>query len=145
MPAAPTLAAGRDSCIIRSTDRVDGCAEMSSGKLRDAMITEHERNVIRRYAEKYHVGLVLLFGSSLEPGAIAQDVDLGVKGIDLRLFFKFYGELVKHLSKPVDLVDLSHKSLFNDVVEETGLRIYEGSGQENRGGEALQGQKLKPV
>jgi hypothetical protein len=38
---------------------------------------------------------------------------------------------VKHLSRPVDLVDLSHKSLFNDLVEETGLRIYEGSGQED--------------
>ena len=77
----------------------------------------------------------LLFGSSLEPGTGAGDVDLGVKGMDPRLFFKFYAELVKHLSKPVDLVDLSRKSLFNDMVEETGLVIYEGSGQEDRGGE----------
>jgi predicted nucleotidyltransferase len=113
---------------------------MSSGKLRNTMITEHERNVIRRYAEKYHVGTVLLFGSSLDPGAIAQDVDLGVKGIDPRLFFKFYGELVKHLSKPVYLVDLSHKSLFNDMVEETGLRIYEGPGQADRSGAGERGE-----
>jgi predicted nucleotidyltransferase len=99
------------------------------------MITEHEKDVILRYAEKYNVGLILLFGSSIEPGTTANDVDLGVKGIDPALFFKFYGELVKHLSKPVDLVDLSHKSLFNDLVEETGLRIYEGPGQKDRGGE----------
>jgi predicted nucleotidyltransferase len=100
-----------------------------------AMITEHEKNVILYYAKKYDVGLVLLFGSSIEPGATANDVDLGVKGIDPKLFFKFYGELMKHLTKPVDLVDLSQKSLFNDIVEETGLRIYGGSDQENRGGE----------
>ena len=50
--------------------------------------------------------------------------ELGVKGIEPRLFFKFYAELFKHLSKPVDLIDLSKKSLFNDLVEETGVRIY---------------------
>ena len=95
------------------------------------MITEREKNIILHYAKEYDVGSVLLFGSSIEPGTTANDVDLGVKGIDPRLFFKFYAELVKHLSRPVDLVDLSHKSLFNDLVEETGLRIYEGSGQED--------------
>ena len=81
--------------------------------------------------------MVLLFGSSLEAGTVAHDLDLGVKGIDPKLFFKFYAELVKHLSRPVDLVDLSHKSLFNDMVEETGLRLYEGSGQKKRRGEGL--------
>jgi len=40
------------------------------------------------------------------------------------LFFKFYGELYKLLSKPVDLIDLSTRSLFNDLVEENGVRIY---------------------
>jgi hypothetical protein len=40
------------------------------------------------------------------------------------LFFKFYGELLRHLSKPVDLVDLSHKTLFNGLVEKRGAKIY---------------------
>ena len=88
------------------------------------MITEHEKGIILRCAKKYDVASVLLFGSSIEPGKTANDIDLGVKGIDQRSFFKFYAELVKHLSKSVDLVDLSRKSLFNDIVEETGLRIY---------------------
>ncbi len=88
------------------------------------MVTEHEKNIILRFAKKYHVSSVLLFGSSVEQSQSANDIDLGVKGIEKKLFFKFYAELVKHLSKPVDLVDLSRKSLFNDIVEETGLRIY---------------------
>jgi len=88
------------------------------------MITEYEKDVILRYAKKYKVSSVLLFGSSIEREEGANDIDLGVKGIEQKLFFKFYAELVKHLSKPVDLVDLSQKSLFNDIVEETGVRIY---------------------
>lgn len=88
------------------------------------MITEHEKNLIRQYAEEYKISLVVLFGSSVENEDRANDIDIGVKGIDQRLFFKFYAKLVKHLSKPVDLIDLSHKSLFNDIVEETGVRIY---------------------
>lgn len=88
------------------------------------MITEYEKDIILRYAQKYNVSSVLLFGSSVDSEEGANDIDLGVRGIEQRLFFKFYAELVKHLSKPVDLVDLSQKSLFNDIVEETGVRIY---------------------
>ncbi|GAG78954.1 unnamed protein product, partial [marine sediment metagenome] len=52
------------------------------------------------------------------------DIDLAVKGIMPKLFFKFYGELMRNLSKPVDLVDLSKKSLFNQIVEGKGIKIY---------------------
>jgi predicted nucleotidyltransferase len=88
------------------------------------MITEYEKDVILRYAKKYNVSSVFLFGSSIEKEEGANDIDLGVRGIEKKLFFKFYAELVKHLSKPIDIVDLSQKSLFNDIVEETGVRIY---------------------
>ena len=88
------------------------------------MITEYEKDVILRYAKKYNVSSVFLFGSSIEKEEGANDIDLGVRGIEKKLFFKFYAELVKHLSKPIDLVDLSQKSLFNDIIEETGVRIY---------------------
>ena len=67
---------------------------------------------------------VILFGSSTRDDIESNDIDIGVKGIDPRLFFKFYVELFKRLPKPVDFVDLSRKSLFNDLVEETGVRIY---------------------
>lgn len=88
------------------------------------MITEEEKGIILRYAKKYNISSVFLFGSSIESKKDANDIDLGVKGIEPKLFFKFYAELVKHLSKPVDLVDLSQKSLFNDLIEETGVKIY---------------------
>jgi len=88
------------------------------------MITEEEKEIILRCAKKYKVSSIFLFGSSIEKDEEANDLDLGVKGIEPRLFFKFYAELFKYLPKPVDLVDLSKKSLFNDLVEETGVKIY---------------------
>ncbi len=88
------------------------------------MITERDKDIILQYAKKYNVSSIILFGSSLEKGKKANDIDLGVKGIEPRLFFKFYAELFKYLSKPVHLIDLSKKSLFNDLVEETGRKIY---------------------
>jgi len=88
------------------------------------MISETDKKIILLYAKKYNVSSIILFGSSLEKGKKANDIDLGVKGIEPRLFFKFYAELFKHLSKPAHLIDLSKKSLFNDLVEETGEQIY---------------------
>ena len=87
------------------------------------MITEKDKSTIVRYAKKYNILQVFLFGSSTRKGR-SNDIDVGVEGIDPRVFFKFYAELYKHLSKPVDLVDLSKKSLFNKLIEETGERIY---------------------
>ena len=84
------------------------------------MITEKDKETIIQCARKYDVSSVYLFGSSTVEGAEANDIDLAVNGIVPRLFFKFYGELLRSLSKPVDLVDLSQKSLFNQIVEERG-------------------------
>ena len=88
------------------------------------MLTEHEKDIILSCARKYGVSSILLFGSSVEAGREPADIDLAVRGLDKRLFFKFYAELVKNLDKPVDLVDISRKSLFNDIVEETGVKLY---------------------
>ena len=88
------------------------------------MITEREKDIILRLAKKYNVSSIILFGSSVAKTREANDIDIGVKGIEPRLFFKFYAELFKYLPKPVDLVDLSKKTLFNDLVEETGVKIY---------------------
>ncbi len=88
------------------------------------MISEKDKEIIIKYAIKYKVSYVILFGSSTRKDRESNDIDIGVKGIEPRLFFKFYAELFKNLSKPVDLVDLSRKSLFNELVEETGEKIY---------------------
>jgi predicted nucleotidyltransferase len=88
------------------------------------MITEKDKNIIIRLAKKYSVSTIFLFGSAIKQSEESNDIDVGVKGIEPRLFFKFYAELYKLLSKPVDLVDLSKRSLFNDLIEEKGLKIY---------------------
>ncbi len=88
------------------------------------MLSDSDKEFILRCAQKYNVGEIYLFGSSLDANDQARDIDLGVKGINPTLFFKFYGELLRHLSKSVDLVDLSHKTLFNELVEKRGVRIY---------------------
>lgn len=88
------------------------------------MINEEDKAVIIKCAKKYNVSSVVVFGSSLNDSVEAYDIDLGVKGLDPRQFFKFYAELFKYLSKPVDLVDITRKTLFNDLVEESGVQIY---------------------
>jgi predicted nucleotidyltransferase len=88
------------------------------------MLSKSDKSVIIDCAKKYNVAAIYLFGSSLNSVAESRDIDLGVKGIKPALFFKFYGELMRKLSRPVDLVDLSHKTLFNTLVEKRGARIY---------------------
>jgi predicted nucleotidyltransferase len=88
------------------------------------MISKREKEIIIRCAEKYKVTSIYLFGSSLDRNSEYNDIDLAVKGINPEVFFKFYGELLRSLSKSVDLVDLSKKSLFNQIIEEKGVKIY---------------------
>jgi predicted nucleotidyltransferase len=88
------------------------------------MIAETDKAGILECAKKYDVSVVYLFGSSIEPEADAHDIDVAVKGLAPEHLFRFYGELVQRLSKPVDLVDLSKETTFNKLVEELGVRIY---------------------
>lgn len=88
------------------------------------MLNPSDQAVILRSAQKYNATAVYLFGSSLREGERARDIDLGVKGIDPLVFFKFYGELMRRLSKPVDVVDLSEPTRFNALVEKRGVKIY---------------------
>lgn len=88
------------------------------------MLTKSEKEKIINSAKKFKVSALYLFGSTLEDSSGAHDIDLGVKGIAPELFFKFYGELLRNLSKRVDLVDLSKKCLFNDLVKKRGVKIY---------------------
>jgi predicted nucleotidyltransferase len=88
------------------------------------MIAATDREMIARLAREYGVSSVVLFGSSLAEGQEARDIDLGVRGIKPRLFFRFYGDLLMHLSKSVDLIDLSRRSRFTDLVEKEGVVIY---------------------
>ncbi len=87
------------------------------------MISERERDIIIQFAKQYKISLLLLFGSAVDSNDY-NDIDLAVRGLKPELFFKFYGELLRALEKPVDLVDLSEESLFNKIIEERGVKIF---------------------
>ncbi|HAQ61929.1 TPA: hypothetical protein DCR49_08025 [Candidatus Delongbacteria bacterium] len=87
------------------------------------MLKQNEIAVIKKLAKKYKLKSVFLFGSSVEEDTY-NDIDLAIEGIKSGLFFNLYGELFKYLSKPVDLVDLKHKTAFNKLIIENGLKIY---------------------
>lgn len=87
------------------------------------MISKKDKNVIITYAKKYKLEKVVLFGSSKE-NKIAQDIDIGVKGISPNLFFDFCWELYRDLSKPVDVVDINKDCSFNKLIEKDGLVLY---------------------
>jgi len=80
------------------------------------MISKKDKNIIIRFAKKYKVNSIYLFGSSLNKEEY-NDIDLAVDRIKPEIFFKFYGELMRMLSKPADIVDLSKKSLFTQIIE----------------------------
>ena len=88
------------------------------------MISEQDKTVILNLARKYDVKGVLLFGSSALPGRQGMDIDLGIEGIAPENFFEFYGKLIRGLSKPVDVVDLSKDTKFNRLIYRDGIRLY---------------------
>jgi predicted nucleotidyltransferase len=88
------------------------------------MIADRDRRIIKEIAAKYHAKRVVLFGSSLSPDRETRDIDIGVEGVDEKDFFTFYGELLFALSKPVDVVDLSTKSRFVELIRREGIPLY---------------------
>ena len=87
------------------------------------MISERDRVTILKYAKKYNIDTVILFGSCLDkedPG----DIDIGIKGIEPEVFFKFYGELLLEIPKRIDLINLGKDNLFNRLVEKEGMKLY---------------------
>jgi predicted nucleotidyltransferase len=96
---------------------------MMGGYFGDTMISENDKIMIVKYAKKYKLSRVILFGSSKER-IDANDIDIGVKGLAPELFFDFCWELYRDLSKPVDVIDLSKDCSFNRLVEQEGVVLY---------------------
>lgn len=90
------------------------------------MLSKKEKDIIKKYARKYNVSSVFLFGSSLKKRTNGNDIDLGIKGLESQSFFKLYAELFKYLPRPVDLVDLDKENnYFIKRIIEEGKVIYE--------------------
>ena len=88
------------------------------------MITDTDKKVIEKLARKYHAKRVVLFGSSLSPSREYRDIDIAVEGIEGKDFYTFYGELLFALSKPVDVIDLSKKTRFAELILREGISLY---------------------
>jgi len=88
------------------------------------MISREDKSAIIGLAVRYGAKRVVLFGSSADPEREARDIDLAVEGIRPADFFRFYGELIFGLSKPVDLVDLSTDSKFTRLIRRDGELLY---------------------
>jgi predicted nucleotidyltransferase len=88
------------------------------------MITDADKKIIEQLARKYRAKRVMLFGSSLSASREYRDIDIAVEGIDGKDFYTFYGELLCSLSKPVDIIDLSQKTRFSELILREGIPLY---------------------
>ena len=89
------------------------------------MLTEKDKITIREISKKYSAKRVLLFGSGLDPEIEARDIDIAVEGISNGDFFRYYGELLFALTKPVDVIDLAGTSKFISLIKQEGIPIYD--------------------
>ena len=89
-----------------------------------AMIEEKDKKIIQVLSRKYSVKRVLLFGSSLDKKRTSRDIDIAIEGISPKDFFKYYGDLLLQLSKPVDVVDLEGSSKFISLIKKEGKLLY---------------------
>ncbi|MCK4353013.1 hypothetical protein KAW65_06350 [candidate division WOR-3 bacterium] len=87
------------------------------------MLSERDKGIIIQCAKKYDVSSIYLFGSSVERED-ANDIDIGIKGIEPAHFFEFYGELLLSLSKRIDIIDLSKENSFSKLIEKEGIKLY---------------------
>jgi len=87
------------------------------------MIPKDEPDKAVGIAKKYRVGKLYLIGSALykEPKDVS-DYDFAVP---VGKFFKFYGELLRVMSKNADLIDLSgNMTKFKNNIAKEGKLIY---------------------
>jgi len=91
------------------------------------MIPKDELDKAVEIARKYQVGELYLIGSALykEPEEV-RDYDFAVRDVPVGNFFRFYGELLRVMSKNVDLIDLSGKmTKLKDIIVKEGKLIYD--------------------
>ena len=88
------------------------------------MISSDDRAKIVKIAKMYRVKRVMLFGSNVSPNVEGRDIDLAVEGVQPKDFYRFCGDLMFSLSKPVDFVDLETRSKFVRMIDAEGVQLY---------------------
>jgi len=89
-------------------------------------ILKKELDKIVGISKEFGVEKVLLFGSCLKDGEVAHDIDIAVKGIKPRDFFKYYGKVSMVVDDEVDIIDLDdlREHLYKRILSK-GRVIYE--------------------
>jgi predicted nucleotidyltransferase len=87
-------------------------------------LQEQDRLEIIRAAESVGIRSVYIFGSVLDDTADPRDIDVAVKGVPPGVFFRFYGRLMRRLSKPVDVVDLDYPTEVTKLIARRAVKIY---------------------
>lgn len=90
-------------------------------------VTQDQINKAIELAKEYGATRLLLFGSALTDPENANDLDLGVEGIEPSKFFLFGATLEDIILKSVDIVPLENKSHFVEHIIKYGKFIYESS------------------
>jgi len=93
------------------------------------MIPKEELDKAIEIAKKYGIGKMYLVGSSLrkEPSE-AKDYDFAVMDVPQGKLFFFHGELLRSLSKDVDIIDLSgEETKFKSIIMREGKLVYDRS------------------
>jgi len=88
------------------------------------MIADADKKIIQDISKQYYAKKVLLFGSSTDPEKESRDIDIAVEGVSAKDFFKYYGDLIFLLSKPVDVIDINGESKFISLILREGTLIY---------------------
>ena len=88
------------------------------------MIADTDKKIIQDISKQYHAKKVFLFGSSTDPKKESHDIDIAVEGVSAKDFFKYYGDLIFSLSKPVDVIDIKGKSKFISLILQEGTLLY---------------------
>ena len=91
------------------------------------MISADELEKVIETARKYGIGKLYLIGSSLtKDPELVNDYDFAVSDVPPGSFFKFYGELLRLMTKNVDLIDLSGKmTKFKSIILKEGKLVYD--------------------
>lgn len=111
--------------------KITGTIGMLVKAVKKKVIERKEADVILRKMIKYGFYSpitsirVLLFGSSLDHTRESHDIDIAVEGVPPKDFFKYYGDLLLKLSKPVDVIDLSETSKFIKLIQKEGVLLYD--------------------
>lgn len=88
------------------------------------MVSPADIEMIKQLSAKYNVKKVVLFGSSIDSHRQGRDVDLAIDGIASKDYYRYCGELMMSLARPVDIVDLSVSCKFVDMILREGIVLY---------------------